>query len=74
MGEEFARIMTWPFDKQLFPEKQDPAPQQTIPSGQLTEDEAQTESSKRLARIGKYFTSVSGDTSPVSTAHQKVFS
>ena len=42
--------------------------------GRITGQEAQDTVSKRLARVGKYFTSPLGDTSTLSTASQKVFS
>lgn len=42
--------------------------------GNLTDEEAQTAAQKRLARIGRYFTSVLGDLSGASTGKQKVFS
>lgn len=43
-------------------------------TGRLTEEEAQAASQKRLARLSRYYTTVRGDVSPVSTASQKVFS
>jgi hypothetical protein len=43
-------------------------------TGRLTTDEMDEAAKKRLARVGKYFTSVLGDTSKVNAGSQKVFS
>lgn len=48
--------------------------QYTTNLGRLSSQEAQDTASKRLARVGRYFTSPLGDTSNISTASQKVFS
>jgi len=49
-------------------------PDAAVNIGNITDEEAQTAASKRLARIGKYFTSVLGDLSGINTGKQKVFS
>lgn len=43
-------------------------------TGTITEEEAQAVAQKRLARLGKYFTSPLGVLGNASTAAQKVFS
>jgi hypothetical protein len=42
--------------------------------GNLTTDEAQAAATKRMARIGKYFTSPVGDLSALNSGTTKVFS
>jgi hypothetical protein len=44
------------------------------PTGAISEEEAQAVAQKRLARLGKYFTSPLGVLGNASTASQKVFS
>ena len=46
----------------------------TASTGAITEEEAQAVAQKRLARLGKYFTSPLGVLGNASTAAQKVFS
>jgi hypothetical protein len=44
------------------------------PTGNLDDKEAAEAARKRLSRIGKFFTSVLGDTSKAKTGSQRVFS
>jgi len=57
-------------------EAEDTAPPPVIedPTGNLDPEEAKKIARKRLSRVGKYFTSVLGDTSKAQTGSQKVFS
>jgi len=44
------------------------------PTGNLTPEESAEEARKRLGRIGRFFTTVLGDTSQANTGRQRVFS
>lgn len=68
MGEDFMKVMTWPFGEMLFPEKDTAGPDQqsaassTPDTGKLqaTESIEAQSAQRRLARLSKYFTSPTG--------------
>jgi len=62
MGEEFARIFTWPFDKMLIPEQDtsDPGTPE-VDTGTVSAPEIDEQSQQRkLARLSRYLTSSGG--------------
>jgi len=80
MGEEFSRIMTWPFGDLLFPEKDtsgggQSAPAETVDTGTVTPENPEVQASqRRLARMSKYFTTPTGVLAEAATGKTGVFS
>ena len=81
MGEEFGKVMTWPFGDLLFPEDDTSGGDGGTPvvtaadTGNVSVPSVEAQAAqRRLARLSKYFTSPTGALGALNIGSQGVFS